>query len=139
MHPFVRDLYKRVLIVGRDYPNTDFQRVKSIWKAALRNPTNCPSWYNHTTTHPNNGSIITTQDDKKNDIEELYFAIHRGRQAVKEMIGIIQLHKYRTMNKQYPSDHTDRICNTNAVPGNTAQEWYKLPGAYKNTKNLHPK
>jgi hypothetical protein len=94
IHPLVRDLYKRVLIVGKDYPNTDYGRVKQIWKAALRNPSNCPSWYT------NSG----TSNDNQNDVEELYHAVHRGRHMIKEMIGIIQLHKYRTMKKRYPND-----------------------------------
>jgi hypothetical protein len=94
IHPLVRDLYKRVLFVGKDYPNTDYSQVKQLWKTALRNPSNCPSWYNDSNRNTN----------KPNDIEELYHAVHRGRHMVKEMIGIIQLHKYRTMKKRYPND-----------------------------------
>jgi hypothetical protein len=106
MHPLVRDLYKRVLVVGRDYPNMDFQRVKDVWKAALRNPENCPSWYRDEEAEVDLPSSqqwneVTEQATEEKDIDELYFAIHRGRQAVKEMIGIIQLHKYRTMKKRY--------------------------------------
>lgn len=84
MHPLVRNLYKRVLTVGKDYP-TGLSHVKEVWKTALRNPTNCPSWYN--------GGV---QDE-----EELLRAVHKGRYMVKEMIGIIQLKKYRAMKKRY--------------------------------------
>jgi hypothetical protein len=109
MHPLVRDLYKRVLLVGRDYPNMEFQRVKDVWKAALRNSENCPSWYRDEEAEvdlPSNQqwNEVTEQATEEKDIDELYFAIHRGRQAVKEMIGIIQLHKYRTMKKRYNDD-----------------------------------
>lgn len=89
MHPLVRDLYKRVLIVGRDYP-MGLNRVKSQWKPAMRNPSNCPSWYDG-------------RHDKKE--EEILFAVHKGRQAVKEMIGIIQLKKYRSMKQRYDDSH----------------------------------
>ena len=42
MHPLVRDLYKRAMYVGRDYPmGIDYVRIQ--WKKALRNPDNCPS------------------------------------------------------------------------------------------------
>jgi hypothetical protein len=44
MHPFVRNLYKRVLTVGRDYP-TGIAHVKEKWKKAILDPTNCPSCY----------------------------------------------------------------------------------------------
>lgn len=86
MHPLVRDLYKRVLIVGQDYP-TGLDHVKRLWKTAIRNPNNCPSWYD-----PANPS---------NDEEELLRAVHKGRHMVKEMIGVIQIKKYRAMDKRY--------------------------------------
>ncbi|KAL7517312.1 hypothetical protein ACHAWX_002243 [Stephanocyclus meneghinianus] len=42
MHPLVRDLYKRAIIVGRDYPHPDgVEYVRRKWKEALRNPENC--------------------------------------------------------------------------------------------------
>ena len=92
MHPLVRDLWKRVVWVGRDYP-TGLDHVKAVWKSALRNPENCPSWYT------NGGG----------DEEELLRAVHKGRQAVKEMIGVIQLKKYRSLKQRYdqPNQHED--------------------------------
>ena len=46
MHPLVRDLYRRVLLVGRDYPHPEgMSYVRRTWKAALRNPENVPSFY----------------------------------------------------------------------------------------------
>jgi hypothetical protein len=89
MHPLVRDLYKRVLFVGKDYP-TGLAHVKRTWKEALRNPENCPTWY-------------TGECNE----EELLRAVHRGRLAVKEMIGIIQIKKYRTMKQRYGSNDND--------------------------------
>lgn len=103
IHPLVRDLYKRVLIVSRDYPNSDHHHVKQLWKTAIRNPENCPSWYITTT---NSSTVV-------NDITELYQAVHRGRHMVKEMIGIVQLHKYRSMKKRYSSSSSDQTTGSN--------------------------
>ncbi|CAK4209243.1 unnamed protein product [Aphanomyces euteiches] len=76
MHPLVRDVYKRILVVGRDYPmGLDYVREKAkeaFYKEA------------HLTAD-----------------EEIKRAVHRGRWMVKEMIGVIQLKKYRTMNARY--------------------------------------
>jgi hypothetical protein len=117
IHPLVRDLYKRVVIVSKDYPSTDSQHIKQLWKTAIRNPDNCPSWY-HYNNH-NDDDVHDDDDDihddstrtkeininnNGNDVNELYHAVHRGRQMVKEMIGIVQLHKYRTMKQRYNSD-----------------------------------
>ena len=93
MHPLVRDLYKRVLLLGRDYP-TGLDHVKSKWKPALRNPANCPSWYNN---------------KRKGNEEEILFAVHKGRQAVKEMIGVIQLKKYRSMKQRYDESNIEEV------------------------------
>jgi hypothetical protein len=42
MHPLVRDLYKRAITVGRDYPHPEgIEYVRRKWKEALRNPENC--------------------------------------------------------------------------------------------------
>lgn len=91
MHPLVRDLWKRVVWVGRDYP-TGLSHVKEVWKPAMRNPENCPSWYG---------------PHAPRDEEELLRAVHKGRQAVKEMVGVIQLKKYRSMKQRY-DDNSDR-------------------------------
>jgi len=100
MHPLVRNLYKRVLHVGHDYP-TGMDHVKKVWKKALRNPKNCPSCY---TSHGN------VQLNDKSCQEELMFAIHRGRTMVQEMIGVIQLKKYRAMRARYDeSDPADTL------------------------------
>ena len=86
MHPLVRDLYKRVILVGRDYP-TGLSHVKQVWKKALRNPENCPSCV----------ADPTSQDCQ----EEILRAVHKGRFMVKEMIGVIQIKKYRAMKARY--------------------------------------
>jgi hypothetical protein len=84
MHPLVRDLYKRVLLVGQDYP-AGLDYVKVTWKKAFRNPDNC---------------------SPKPSQQELNKAVARGRHMVREMEGVIQLKKYRAMNKRYgqPAD-----------------------------------
>lgn len=95
MHPLVRDLYKRVIIVGRDYP-TGWPHVQAVWKRALRESDNCPSWYPTSTNH--DGKVAAC------DEEELLHAVNRGRLAVKEMIGVIQLKKYRSIKQRYDND-----------------------------------
>jgi len=99
MHPLVRDLWKRVVWVGRDYP-TGLEHVKAVWKPAMRNPENCPSWYRGTSG--------------AGDQEELMRAVHKGRQAVKEMIGVIQLKKYRSLKKRYDDDNKEHLDETMA-------------------------
>jgi hypothetical protein len=127
MHPLVRDLYKRVLTVGRDYP-TGLSHVKEKWKTAILDPKNCPSCYgyngeiggnkssnnNNNNNNPqkidpknnnnDNTSVVTTgmaNIQSKQCEEEILFAVHKGRCFVKEMIGVIQLKKYRTMKQRY--------------------------------------
>jgi hypothetical protein len=105
MHPLVRDLYKRVLVVGKDYP-TGLEHVKKVWKAALRNRANCPSWYRDNNQNANDKDDLVLRNGgggsgRRNDEEELLRAVHKGRHMVKEMIGIIQLKKYRAMRQRY--------------------------------------
>jgi hypothetical protein len=123
MHPLVRDLYKRVVFIGRDYP-TGWPHVQSIWKNALRNPDNCPSWYSHNnnnnhalSSHENGGrssgsSSSNTVTTGSNNEEELLRAVHRGRLAVKEMIGVIQLKKYRHVKQRYDRNEEDQDYDT---------------------------
>lgn len=109
MHPLVRDLYKRVLLVGRDYP-LGLAYVKDKWKAALRNPENCPSCY-VTNNDDNSLSPLPVEELQQNPQceKEIRQAVGKGRFMVREMIGVIQLKKYRTMNKRYGVDHTDHL------------------------------
>lgn len=95
MHPLVRDLYKRALLVGRDYPHPEgMAYVRRTWKEALRNEKNCPSCY------PVSSSSLSSPECEK----EIYRAVARGRHMVREMIGVIQLKKYRTMKARYDRD-----------------------------------
>ena len=72
----VRDLYRRFLVVGRDYPR-GLPFVRDRAKAAiLRN------------------AALTNEDD-------VMRAIAKGRWWVKELIGVIQLKKYRTLRRAY--------------------------------------
>jgi hypothetical protein len=76
MHPLVRDLYKRFLVVGRDYPaGLDLVRAKA--KEAFF---------------------------KKSDLAtelEIKRAVARGRWMVRELQGVVQLKKYREMRSRY--------------------------------------
>ena len=110
MHSLVRDLWKRVVWVGRDYP-TGLAYVKQVWKPAMRNPENCPSWYY---APPGDNNIVTTTKiPASSDEEELLRAVHKGRAAVKEMMGVIQLKKYRSLKQRYDSnkDHTEDVAS----------------------------
>jgi len=77
MHPLVRDLYKRAILVGQNYPQ-GIEYVRAKWKLALRN----------------HSEPITTEQD-------LHKAVAKGRYYIREMEGIIQLKKYRTMKERY--------------------------------------
>ena len=75
----VRDLYKRILVVGRDYP-AGLEHVRERAKAEF-------------------GKRAALTDDV-----QIKRAIAYGRYMVKEMIGVVQLKKYRTMKKRYVPD-----------------------------------
>jgi len=76
MRPIVRDLYKRILIVGRDYPKgLGYVRARAKKEFFDRKD---------------------LQDEVK-----VKQAVAYGRYMVKEMIGIIQLKKYRAMKNRY--------------------------------------
>ena len=75
MHPLVRDLYKRLLWVGRDYP-LGLARVRERVKEGFRS-----------------NAHLT-------DERAILEAVHRGRWWEKELIGVVKLAKYRAMAKR---------------------------------------
>ena len=78
MHPLVRNLYKRIITVGRDYPpGLDYVRTRAKAKFLA------------------NADVTDELALKK--------AINYGRYMVKEMAGITQLKKYRSMRERYSS------------------------------------
>jgi hypothetical protein len=81
MHPLVRNLYKRIITVGREYP-TGLDAVRTRAKAEMKK-----------NAHLEDGL-------------ELRRAISYGRWMVKEMIGVIQLKKYRAIKKRYHEPST---------------------------------
>lgn len=76
MHPLVRDLFKRIIYVGREYP-LGLDYVKRIARKKIEPKKR----------------LMSESDVKR--------AVHEGRWWVKEMVGAIQLRKYRTMKKRY--------------------------------------
>lgn len=98
VHPLVRDLYKRALVVGRDYP-LGMDYVRRTWKKALRNPDNCPSCY----LKADDSNVMVSLESPLCE-KELRKAVARGRFMVREMIGVIQLKKYRTMKRRYDNN-----------------------------------
>ena len=76
MHPLVRDLYKRLIFAGRDYPQgVEFVRAEA--KKAFRKNAN-----------------LTEEID-------ILKAVNRGRYMVREIIAVIQFKKYRAMKNRY--------------------------------------
>jgi hypothetical protein len=79
----VTDLYKRFLLVGRDYPlGLPYVRAKA--KAAI------------------------LQNAGLRDEEAILRAVAKGRWWVKELIGVVQLKKYRTLRQRYDSSSAAR-------------------------------
>lgn len=79
MNPLVRDLYKRFMMVGRDYPG-GLEVVRRKTKEAFM------------------------ENARLTDQVEINRAIARGRWYLNnELIGVIKLKKYRVMNKRYGS------------------------------------
>lgn len=75
VHPLVRDLYKRLIRAGRDYPQglTHFrEKAKEKFKR----------------------DISTTEVD-------FMKAVAYGRYMAREIVAINRLHKYRALNKRY--------------------------------------
>lgn len=76
MHPLVRDLYKRFCILGQDYPG-GWGAVRGRVKEGFRKQAG-----------------LTEELDIKR-------AVNRGRWWTREMVGVIQLKKYRRMRHSY--------------------------------------
>jgi hypothetical protein len=76
MHPLVRDLYRRVLHVGKDYPG-GLAYVRQRAKGDFAR----------------NAGLTEERD--------ILAAVHRGRWWVNEMVGVVQLRKYRAMAQRY--------------------------------------
>jgi hypothetical protein len=83
MHPLARDLYKRILFVGRDYP-LGLTYVRSKAKEAF-----------------------FAEGNKDHALSEKHILrlVNRGRWMLKEMEGVIQFKKYRFLRKAYGSNN----------------------------------
>lgn len=93
LHPLVRDLYKRAILVGRDYPHPrGLEYVRQEWKRALRDPANQVS------------ELSLCPKETEKEIRKL---VGRGRYAIREMEGLIQLKKYRTLRRRYGGGELD--------------------------------
>ena len=76
MHPLVRDLYRRCIIVGRQYPGG----IAVVRKKAKE-------------YFMDNKALATEQEIKR--------AVGHGRWYLREIIGVIKLGKYRAMKRRY--------------------------------------
>jgi hypothetical protein len=131
MHQLVRNLYKEAIYVGRDYP-LGLEKVRTEWKKALRNPKNCPSCYDSIHLPTVDGDTITCDSDASSDPaagavvatpkkmhskefpnpnceRELRKAVGKGRYMIREMIGVIQLKKYRSLKRRYGDSDDDYV------------------------------
>lgn len=100
MNPLVRNLYKRFVIVGRDYPVAS-PYVKDKAKLAFLK----------------NAHLREEVDIKR--------AVARGRWMYRELVGVIQLKKYRAMRHRYlvsRSDSADPVAVASAVAASAARE-----------------
>lgn len=76
MHPKVRDLYKRLIFVGRDYP------LGLSWVRKKYKP-----WI--------------LQNKNMTDEIEILKEVNNGRYWIRELEGTIQLKKLRTLKRTY--------------------------------------
>ena len=79
MHPLVRDLYKRFILAGRNYPQ-GINYIREKAKTAIFA----------------NKLIVEELEIKK--------CVSKGRFWVREIMAISNLHKYRSLKKRYPTD-----------------------------------
>ena len=84
MQPRVRDLLKRLLIVGRDYPNPNPDKYSSGLDFIKKKAS---PW-------------LAQNQDLTEDVE-IRKAVATGRFYVREMQAVIQFKKYRAMQKSY--------------------------------------
>ena len=92
MHSLVRNLYKRFILVGRDYPHPDgIDFVRRRVKKAFREHKDVEDQY------------------------ELRKRVHIGRYVIKELIAVVQIKKYRTMKKRYYERETEVHPTTKAL------------------------
>ncbi|GAB9467388.1 hypothetical protein Gpo141_00004735 [Globisporangium polare] len=104
MNPKVRDLYKRFLYVGKDYP---------LGLAYVREKAKTAFFKNKDLADP----------------LEVKRAIKKGRWMVQEMIGVIQLKKYRTLNSRYTSEELRDILRNIEQDRNLRAEAAEAGGA----------
>ena len=135
IHPLVRELYKQALFVGLDYP-LGIQKVRELWKEAIRNPIHCPSCYNTTaistnsttTTASSAPDTMNTKNNTRNPRsfsfssssseqceKEIRKAVGYGRRMIREMVGVIQFKKYRSMKQRYTRNNNN---DTSGISGN---------------------
>ena len=129
MHPLVRNLYKEAIYVGRDYP-LKWSRLRKLWKKGIRNPKNCQSCYDFVRLPVEHSgdkiydfvsldrAAVTVAIPKKmhskdypnkNCERELRKAVGKGRYMIREMIGVIQLKKYRSLKRCYGDSDQNNV------------------------------
>mmetsp|Transcript_28345 Transcript_28345/g.64834 ORF Transcript_28345/g.64834 Transcript_28345/m.64834 type:complete len:168 (-) Transcript_28345:176-679(-) len=119
IHPLVRDLYKRAILVGKRYPppakftksdeseiqnETGIEYVRRKWKKALRDPSNFSPFYGKCPPLEASSRDLEEEHDGEEVLlneRELRRAVGRGRAMIREMEGLVTLHKYRSMKQRY--------------------------------------
>ncbi|KAH9255119.1 hypothetical protein BASA81_006878 [Batrachochytrium salamandrivorans] len=94
MHALVRDLYKRIVLVGRDYPlGLDWVRSKA------------KPWFR--------------QHSDATDEVEIKKLVGVGRHQVREMQAVIQLKKYRHLRRAYGTPAEEEISPAHLATSST--------------------
>jgi len=98
MHPFVRELYRQLLHAGSSHPEG---------KAFVRDRAKAAFFAEKNLAVPpivqsrNRITSIRTSYEDSNEYDAFMKAIYKGRWWVKELAGIIQLHKYRYLRRRF--------------------------------------
>jgi hypothetical protein len=96
MHPFVRELYRQLLHAGSLHPEGKaFIRDRAKVAIFAEKHLLVPPRTRVTTRLPN------SEHDDSIDYDAFMKAIYKGRWWVKELAGIIQLHKYRYLRRRF--------------------------------------
>ena len=135
MHPLVRDLYRRFLLVARDYPAgraAVLDKVKAAFRAnsALRPPAprpRLPRADREELPPPPLPPPMTAQPAQPSDEEAFMRAVYAGRWWAKELVGVVQLRKYRAMRQRYGG-------STGAASGDAGAEVEAIAAALAETE-----
>lgn len=97
MHSFVRELYRQLLHAGSLHPEGK-AFIRDRAKVAIFAEKHLPV---PPRTRIAATRILDTKREDSNEYDAFMKAIYKGRWWVKELAGIIQLHKYRYLRRRF--------------------------------------